>query len=535
MRVAVVLIFLTLMPLLAGCLKPHGEFNDKPDVGHAVIRSVAGRLNQQTTPDPAGRQANELSIAVNPNDASNIIATGKDYTQPFAGECVWDGIYASHDGGATWQDSNLLGSPWKRRADLAAGTATPPSQTEADLSKFYCATDPVVAFGPDGTAYWAVMPYQCDAATGSKTGAGQAPRGGLNDWAWSCSSMYVLASSDGGATWPTVSQVAFGPRLEDDKMWLSVDANNEVLLCWDRDAYVTSLLGEAFADGGVPNPGVPVPTVPDLPAQTGIVCSASIDHAKTWTQPAVAVGSPWALPWIDFSNGANGPVAWMAVIDGAHVAVLHTKEGAAFAQWSTPQIIGNYTDPTLRSQYGWPILNGSAFRIFATAFLAIDNSGGPNQGALYVTWMDTSTGTGRTLFAASHDNGATWSRPTWVHDLMPASDQPAGDQFMGAMSVGPDGTIDLSWLDRRWDPANHLYDLAYSYSTDGGAHFAPTIRVSTNSSDEQYSHHQNGVIFLGDYMDIDSSQGAAHPVWVDTRNHKADAFTATIERPGANP
>ncbi len=42
------------------------------------------------------------------------------------------------------------------------------------------------------------------------------------------------------------------------------------------------------------------------------------------------------------------------------------------------------------------------------------------------------------------------------------------------------------------------------------------------------------VIFLGDYIDIDSSAGAAHPIWIDTRNHKADAYTATIERPSAN-
>ena len=70
---------------------------------------------------------------------------------------------------------------------------------------------------------------------------------------------------------------------------------------------------------------------------------------------------------------------------------------------------------------------------------------------------------------------------------------------------------------------------------NGGYTFSKALRVSTNSSDEQYSHHQNGAILIGDYFETASAHGSAHPVWVDTRNHEADAYTATIERPSANP
>ena len=49
-------------------------------------------------------------------------------------------------------------------------------------------------------------------------------------------------------------------------------------------------------------------------------------------------------------------------------------------------------------------------------------------------------------------------------------------------------------------------------------------------TDPTKSHHQNGMVFIGDYIDIDSSDGAAHPVWVDTRNGVADVFTATLLR-----
>lgn len=106
---------------------------------------------------------------------------------------------------------------------------------------------------------------------------------------------------------------------------------------------------------------------------------------------------------------------------------------------------------------------------------------------------------------------------------------------MPAIAVGPDGTVDVSWWDRRTDPNNHLFDRFYTYSVDGGVRFAPNLRVSDVSSDEAYSHHQNGMIFLGDYLDMDSLAGRSYLVWVDTRHQKADVFVGIVERPAANP
>jgi hypothetical protein len=522
-------------PALAGCLDTSGPATGGGALPEARLVAVGGQPNQQATQTPVARQANELSIAVNPTDPRNIIATGKDYTPDQAGSCVWDGIYASHDGGATWKDANLLGSPWHRMAQLQAGQVP---DVPNDLSRFYCATDPVVEFGPDGTAYWAVMPYQCDPGSGGKTGSGAIPPGGFNDWLWTCSSMYVLASSDGGDTWPTVSQVAFGPRLEHDKAWLAVSPANKVLLCWDQDAWANGAARDDYTavTQGSPLPRFPDPpvAVPQQPVPAAIVCAASDDHAKTWTQPATPGGSlPVATdtaftPWVDF--GSDG-TAYMSAVDGSHVVFLSSQDGLS---WTKPVAIANYTDPAAKIMNGFSTLNGSAFRASAFAVIAADHSGGPRDGSLYVTWMDTASGTGRTMLVSSHDRGTTWSKPTWIHDLSQDDQGQRGDQFMPAVSVGPDGTVDLSWFDRRVDPHDHLFDLYYAYSVDGGRTFSKNLRVSSQSSDEQYSHHQNGAIFLGDYMDIASSKGAAHPVWVDTRNHKADAFTATIERPSAN-
>lgn len=492
---------------MAGCLD--GSANE--DAPHASKPSrivCAPTCNQQATVQPATRQANELSIAVNPTNALNLIAAGKDYTPNEAGECVWAGIYATHDGGQTWRNGNVPGSNWKRLTD-------PTAPIDPQLSRFWCATDPVVAFGPDGTAYWSVMPYQCDALSGSKTGRGVLPDGGLNDWFWTCSSMYVLVSEDGGATWPIVREVAFGPRLEHDKQWLSVAPDGRVLLCWDRDpSYqllslvdVGSNPAQQLAPGGV------------------MTCSISSDRGRTWA-PETDANPDWTgyFPWVDWDSRGT---AWMASLDGEHVQVSWSQDGLT---WSVPVPVGSYLDPPPGGEYGWPVLRGSDFRIFALPSLAVDRSGGPHDGSIYVTWFDHSGGQGDILLTYSRD-GQTWSTPQRVHDDDPALQ---ADQFMPAVAVGPDGTVDITWLDRRDDPANHLYTLYHTYSVDGGQTFATNRRVGEHLSDEQFSHHQNGMVFLGDYLDLDASHGRAHAIWVDTRNGKADAFVATIERPSAN-
>jgi hypothetical protein len=484
--------------------------------------------NLQATVSPATRQGNELSIAINPRNPQNILVTAKDYTPDYAGQCTWDGIYATVDGGRTWKDQNVPGSPWKRLQD--------PSEPLTPVSTFYCATDPVVAFGPDGTAYWAVQPYQCDPLSGSKTGEGVIPAnpvsqatgasngGGLNDWLWTCSSYYVLTSTDGGLTWPVdrIQQVAFGPRLEHDKGWISVAPDNTALLCWDHAPPSGTVLAVA---------GAQPPDIPNAPpVDNAIVCSQSKDQGKTWSAMTdMNQGWAGAYTWID--HDADN-VAYDASVDGTNVIVSRSKDGVA---WEKPSVVGPYKDPPPNADaYGFPGLKNSKFRVFTVPSLAVDRSRGPYGGSVYVTWMtyNTTKDEADVVLSASHDGGKTWSAPALVHDDDPARQT---DHFMPAVSVGPDGTVDVSWYDRRVDPQNHLIDVFSTYSVDGGRTFARNLRVTDASFDEQYSHHQNGAVFLGDYRQGASSAGASTIAWVDTRNHKADVYVATIERPGANP
>ena len=499
------LALLVLGTMAAGCVAgPETDPTAEPE--QARLACIDAVCNFEATVSPETRQANELGIAVNPTNPLNIIATGKDYTPEEAGDCTWSGIYATLDGGKTWKNQNVPGSPWRRLQD--------PTVPVTPFSKFWCATDPVVAFGPDGRAYWTVMPYQCDALSGSKTGRGVLPNGGFNDWLWTCSSMYVLVSDDGGMTWPVelAREVATGIRLAHDKQWIAVAPDNsKVLICWD------------YTGEGSTSPDL-VPHAPNA-EPASVVCSVSRDRGASWSRFEVAT-TAGGLPWIDF--GPDGR-AWMAISNGfteGDVLVLHSDDGV---RWSEPVKVAAFENGPGRNEYGWPTLEGSSFRLVPAPALAVDRSAGPHGGRVYVTYFSHEAGQGEALLAWS-DDGTTWSAP-----VRPGPAPSGFDQFMPSVSVGPDGTVDVSWNDRRDDPQDHLFHVYYAYSLDGGATFAPALRVTDQASDERHSHHQNGMVFLGDYRDGDSTDGRAHLTWVDTRHGKADVMVATVERPGANP
>jgi hypothetical protein len=195
--------------------------------------------------------------------------------------------------------------------------------------------------------------------------------------------------------------------------------------------------------------------------------------------------------------------------NGTDVLVLRSKDGVA---WEKPVKAASFGMPTGTNEYGWPVLNKSAFRIVPYGALAVDRTSGPHKGRLYVTYFSHERGNGDAMLAWS-DDGKAWSQPIRLSD----DGSSTADQFLPAISVGPDGTVDASW-----------------YSLDGGLTWSKNLRVTNASSDEQWSHHQNGMVFLGDYRDMRSVRGHATMIWVDTRNHKADAFIATVQRPSAD-
>ncbi len=481
------------------------------------MTGVMDQCNYEMTPDEE-REGNEVTIAVNPMDPRNIVGGAKDYFPADAGECVWDGVYVTHDGGRTpYQDRNFDGSPWR----LRAGDVDNYSPNYA--SQLWCTTDPVAYFNAAGDLYYLLMAYQADPVTGSKAGEDELPNGALNDWAFNRAVQIVAISSDGGDTFHTFTPVLEGsfPVNFHDKGWLAASADGTVHVMW-----------LAFF-------------VP------GNQYCRSTDQGQTYLCTEIA-----GVQFIESDQGSfievgTGPEVYLSWYSGGIRMKSSFDTGAT---WGDIQLV------TPTNPQSMPGLEGRDRRTGYPAMATDRNPDSPFADSIYFVWNDRCSddvwkpvgdcevsGNNSIYFIASHDKGQTWSTPVRI------SDGPDGESWniFPAISVSPGGVIDVSWMstrDARFLPCNNgtpncpqnygteypTFEQHYTYSLDGGQTWSQDFSVRDAGDggwDPGLCHHQNGNVFIGDYNDIDSSWQAAHPVWPDTRDGHCDVYTATIQRP----
>lgn len=518
------------------------------DTGRPVTGAAPTRCNFEMTPDD-GREGNEVTIAVNPMDPRNVVGGAKDYFPADAGECVWDGVYVTHDGGrSAYEDRSFDGSPWR----LLAGDVANFEPNYA--STFWCTTDPVAYFDVNGRLYYVLMAYQTDPVTGSKTGEGVLPLGALNDWAFNRATQIVAISDDGGDTFHTFSPVLEGTFPIDfhDKAWLAASADGTIHIMW-----VAALLpgnmycrstdeGTTYLCADILATTVALRPVPDIEAGVvgvGTTGSGQGSFLEVGTGPevyAIWYGDDGALTDILAEAPPSGIMFRRSLDTGA------TWEPATLAHATNAQSMPGLESRDRRS--GFPAL-------------ATDrNPDSPFADALYVVWNDRCgddewkpadqclvVGNNSIYFAASYDKGDTWSAGVRISD----GDAVDAWSFFPAVSVSPGGVIDVSWMDTRgtraiachagapscaqnYGDAYPALTQMYTYSLDGGRTWSRDFEVrdvADDGWDPSLCHHQNGMVFIGDYNDIDSSWQAAHPVWPDSRLGVCDVFTATIQRP----
>lgn len=175
--------------------------------------------------------------------------------------------------------------------------------------------------------------------------------------------------------------------------------------------------------------------------------------------------------------------------------------------------------------------------------LAISPTVDLKTGEVYLVWEDTGRRPPAVLFSRSSDKGATWSAPMKVNDAEPGR-QWDFDEMEPAVSVAPNGRIDVAWLDFRndytFDPGakdNAFQDLYLSSSADAGRTWSPGIRVSDRSIDRRLSDvWSTGVRHTVGLHALDTG---AYVAWDDTRNATSDSkaqdvYSARV-RLGATP
>jgi len=309
------------------------------------------------------------------------------------------------------------------------------------------------------------------------------------------SGIAIYKSTDNGATWtdPTWAVQEQYDYFE-DKQWFGMDqtggpGDGNIYCVWDRFA----------ADYSA----------------TGIVCVNSTDGGVTFSEPVnVSAYGPSYVQWptVTCDPQSNVYVAWY---DHRSLARISMAISDDFGQsFSTP-----FTATFLESAFHE--LNGDILCFPYPAMACDVNPQSDNLGRLYIIYPDG--GFDWDIWCVySDDGGESWS------DRVRVNDDPfenGCDQFHPWLAIDEAGVIHVCFLDRRDDPANMLYNLYYTRSTDGGETWEENHRISTVSSDP---NHAALAGLLGEYIGISAWQGEVQMVWTDIRNLNQDAYSARI-------
>jgi hypothetical protein len=391
-----------------------------------------------TYPD-AEHQA-EVDIAIDPTDPKHLLIAAQE-GRLFDGGADATGTYVSFDGGLTWTGSLL------------------PRSSAATGGRYDRSTDPVAAFGPDGTAYASVFSFD---------------RPDPN------TAVLQYRSRDGGLTWEgpfVVATTSDTIKTSYDKNWMTVDANpgspfvGRIYVTW------TDFRGGASGSySGSP-----------------LLLSYSDDEGETWSEPRRLARTRYAQG----TQPVVGPDGTLFIVYNELfkeiIRVTRSDDGGeTFGKARVVAPAFPSSIEGIRSGEGLPNAD-------------VD----PVTGTLHVVWQDARFDTSDVLATRSRDGGVTWSRPLVV------SDDDGDAQFVPAVAAYG-GNVHVLFYDSRDDRDRpDLYTVAYARSVNGGRTFGDNVEVQDGFDIDLAVDTERGR-FLGDYIGIDAIGRIAHGTWVDT-------------------
>ncbi len=411
----------------------------------------------------------EPDVAVNPNDRDNAIATAHDSRYPDGGAV---GISAAwtRDGGATWQHKTV------------------PGITVATGGPYERASDPVPAFGRDGTAYLSVLLFNasnCDTAVA------------------------VLRSVDGGANWgaPSYAHRSNTCDYSDDKNWLVVDTTPTSPHYQRVYQFWTPFLSKGNTFLGAPQ----AVRWSDDRARTWSATSylTALNHDTQNSQPMIKKDGTIVDTFYDFGIGGVRPDA----VPGASPdnSSLARRARAALIPATTINATGTiFAATSSNGAQSWSpqveVANnaeGFAVGVRCCLFAAdIDRS----TGRMFVAFEGGVANTDP-VYAAWSDDGRQWSAPVRV-----SRGDVSGVQRVN-VDVVASGSSTYVTYGTRTDAANAggVVQQQLSVSPDAGRSYGPPMSIGPLSV-LKYAAQSRGY-FPGDYIGAAIAPGRLYLVW----------------------
>jgi len=327
-------------------------------------------------------------------------------------------------------------------------------------------------------------------------------------------SFWVARSGDGGLNFDEPTKIA-GPHTFQTS--LAADAKTGRLFAsWVQSNPMATMCILCFAQTGLP-----------------IVVSRSDDGGRTWTPPAqvsdggrMRIGAPSLAvdgdgnPSVLYLDYGADRVDWEnlpGTYDGKFTLVL-ARSGDQGVRWEPGRVVDADVVPPNRFLVYLPV--SPAFAI-------------GKDGTMVAVWADGRNGDSDILLRRSTDNGKSWSKFVRVNRGTAGDGVP---QDMPSVSISPGGRIDVVYYDRTLDRRGSNADVLMSSSSNSGASFSKTFRLSTQSSNRKigppgspYSQEAD----FGTHLAIASLPGGAVAAWTDTRSGtldsgKQDIFSAAV-------
>ena len=306
-----------------------------------------------------------------------------------------------------------------------------------------------------------------------------------------------IAFSDNGTTWTTAT-IAPSPGDLADKNHMWID--NKTTSSQEGNLYT------AWTDFGGAD-------------DSQIKISRSVNDGVTWStginiSTATSAGSH--NQGVNIKTGPNGEVyvAW-AVYDSwpsdetAIGFAKSTNGGVSYAPATRilSNIKGIRTTAVLKNH-----------RVNSFPVMAVDISGGVNNGNIYIVWTNvgvpgTNTGTNKSVYIIRSTNGGTsWSTPVRVNQ---GPNTAGKEAYFPWISCDPEtGVLSVVFYDDR-NVSSTQCEVFSAYSTDAGNTWTD-FKVSDVSFTPAAIPGLAGG-YMGDYLGITSKGGKIYPCWTDNR------------------
>jgi len=489
-----------------------------------------------------GQAQNETSIAIDPMNKNNMVASYNDYRRGDGG------CYAAYsfDAGKSWSDTT---PPTAFTRGSLYGAAREYWQAGGDTS---------VAYDTKGNAYLSCQTFM--------RGAGTTPNPDTS------SAFFVFRSThNNGASWNFPARpVAQAPSVDGadapflDKQLMTVDNHvgspfqDRIYVSWTTfDVDGTAYIWEAWSNDYAEHFSSPVLVSSDsafcgntygLPTPNG-GC-----NENQFSQPFTGKDGALYVVWANYNNVVTG-----ADNRNQMLLVKSTDGGQTF---SAPIKVGDYYDlpdcwtyqggadagracvpekgPTTNSifratNYPSGAVNPKDPSKIAITYGSYINAGskesnGCTPDGFSPFGLNTYTGvktvgacSNKVLVSVSTNAGAGFTGGALGADprtqaTVNVGSQAGSDQFWQWAAFSTDGKLAVSYYDRQYgnDQATGSLDFSLSGSSDMSSFFVKRVTSSSMPPPTQFSGS-----FFGDYTGLDASSDA-HPIWADTRD--ADLF-----------